>query len=463
MTRLKRLLTFSFLLLTTIIQGQQRHELTVREAVELAYKNVIELKNAQIDYRIQEALNKETFGRALPQVSANAGAQYYMQLPAFLFPDASATAVYSILKEEGVSGSNGPITNIPAPVIQQVSFQQPWNLALGATVQQLLFQPDVFVGLQARKTALNLSTALIEQTKERIKDSAYRRYYAILVAEKQLQFIDSSIIRLEKLYRDDSIMFKNGFAERLDLDRVQVQLNNLRSTRAFVENGVTISYAALKFSLGLPQKDVVVLKEELTPATVKEGILDNEFKYEDRAEIRTLQVSRELQQLDVKRHQMGVFPTVALAGNYSVNAQGQQFFTNKSTTWINSSYIGLNVSVPIFDGFQRRYRTQQARLRVDQVDNNITNVKQVIDLQQTISRESLKSALYNLDTQERNLELALRVYNTTKLKFEQGLGSSFEVLQADTDYQQAQNNYFTALYNATVAKIGYQSSLGRLQ
>ena len=160
---------------------------------------------------------------------------------------------------------------------------------------------------------------------------------------------------------------------------------------------------------------------------------------------------------------MGVFPTVALAGNYSINAQGQQFFTHKNTTWINSSYIGLNVSVPIFDGFQRRYRTQQAQLRVDKIDNNITNVKQVIDLQQTISRESLKSALYNLDMQERNLELALKVYNTTKLKFEQGLGSSFEVLQADTDYQQAQNNYFNALYNATVAKIGYQSSLGKLQ
>jgi len=457
-------LGLGFLLLaTTFIHGQQKHELTVREAVELAYKNVIELKNAQLDYRIQEAVNKETFGRALPQLSGNAGAQYYMQLPAFLFPDASATAVYSVLKQEGVSGRNGPITDIPAPVIRQVSFQQPWNLALGATVQQLLFQPDVFVGLQARKTALNLSTALIEQTKERIKDSAYRRYYAILVAEKQLQFIDSSIKRLTKLYHDDSIMYKNGFAERLDLDRVQVQLNNLRSTRSFVDNGVTLSYAALKFSLGLPQQDTVVLKEELTAATVKEGILDSEFKYEDRAEVRTLQVSKELQQLDVKRHQMGVFPTVALAGNYSINAQGQKFFTDKNTTWINSSYIGLNVSVPIFDGFQRRYRTQQAQLRVDKIDNNITNVKQVIDLQQTISRESLKSALYNLDMQERNLELALRVYNTTKLKFEQGLGSSFEVLQADTDYQQAQNNYFNALYNATVAKIGYQSALGKLQ
>jgi outer membrane protein len=463
MTRLKELLSFSFLLLTSITYGQQKHELTVKEAVEMAYKNVIELKNAQLDYHIQEAQNKEIFGRALPQISAVAGAQYYLQLPKFLFPDATSTAVYSILKEEGVSGSNGPITDVPPPTLREVSFQQPWNTAVGATLQQLLFQPDVFVGLQARKTALNLSAAFIEQTKEHVKDSAYRRYYAILVAQKQLHFIDESIKRLEKLYRDDSIMFKNGFAERLDLDRVQVQLNNLRSTRTYVDNGVTISYAALKFALGLPQQDTVLLKEELTAATIKEGILDSEFKYEDRAEIRTLQASKELQQLDVKRNQMGSLPTVALSGNYSLSGQGQRFIFSGSTVYLNSSYIGLNISVPIFDGFQRRNKTQQALLRVNKIDNNITNVKQAIDFQQTVSRESLKSALANLDTQERNLELALKVYNTTKLKFEQGLGSSFEVLQADADYQQAQNNYFNALYNATVAKIGYQSSLGKLQ
>jgi outer membrane protein len=106
---------------------------------------------------------------------------------------------------------------------------------------------------------------------------------------------------------------------------------------------------------------------------------------------------------------------------------------------------------------------EQARLKVTKLDNTITNVKQVIDLQQTITKTSLTSALINLDMQERNQQLAERVYATTKKKFEQGLGSSFEVLQADADFQLAQSNYFNALYNATVARIGYLSSLGKLQ
>lgn len=447
------------LLLTGIVQAQKTYELTVKEAVDLAYKNVVEIKNAQIDYRIQQAKNKEIEGQALPQIGGNISANHYVKLPTILFPQ-SDEGIYNVLKRENLIPQNA---KAPDPTLVAFSFQQPWNFAMGATLQQLLFQPDVFVGLQARKTALDYSQSLIDQSKEKIKDSAYKRYYAILIAQKQLFFLNESIKRLEKLYHDDSIMFKNGFAERLDLDKVQVQLNNLRTTQSMVENAVTLSYAAIKFALGVSQKDVVILKDDLTIASLKEGILDESFKYEDRAEIRTLSHLQALQKLDIKRNKLGYLPTVALAANYSVNGMGKKFFTDGSTFWFKSAYVGLNVNVPIFSGFQRKYKTEQAELTLEKLNNTVENVKQAIDFEQVVTKESLKTALFNLDIQERNLDLAQRVYNATKLKFEQGLGSSFEVLQADTDYQTAQANYFNALYNATVAKVSYQYSLGKLQ
>ncbi len=459
---MKYTLIVLFLLPAVVTQAQQRYELTVKDAVELAYKNVVQVKNAQIDYQIQEARNKEILGSAYPQLTGNVAANHYLKLPAILFPDATSTAVYSILKAEGVSGSSGPITKVPDPTLQQISFQQPWNLQVGATLQQLLFQPDVFVGLQARQAALDLSASAIDVVKEGVKDSAYKRYYAILIAEKQLHFIDESMKRLQKLYLDDSIMYKNGFAERLDLDRVQVQINNLQSTRHTVANAINISYAALKLSLGISQQDVVVLKEDLTTAQIKDGLLDESFRYEDRAVVRQLDNARKLQELDVKRYRLGALPTVALGANYTTNAQGQQFFTNSNTIWINSAYIGLNVNVPIFDGFQRKYKMQQAQLNVQKTENTITNIKQIIDFEQNITRSTLRSALADLDLQERNMQLAEKVFNTTKLKFQEGLGSSFEVLTADTEMQRAQSNYFNALYNAIIARISYQNSLGKL-
>lgn len=462
MKRMKTKFLLLLLLAGFAAGAQQRYELTVKDAVDLAYKNVIELKNAEIDYQLQEAKNREILGQAYPQITGNAGANHYLKLPVILFPDATSAAVYQILKNEGVSGTTGPITKVPVPTIQQVSFQQPWNLQAGATVQQLLFQPDVFVGLQARKTALNLSRSAIDVSQEKIKDSAYKRYYAILIAQKQLYFLDEGLKRLQKLYRDDSVMYQNGFAERLDLDKVRVQLNNLNSTRNTVANATQIGYAALKFALGLSQQDTVVLKEELTSDLVKQGVLDESFSYENRPVIRQLGYNRDLLELDVKRNKLGALPTVSFAGNYTLNGLGQQFFTNSSTVYINSAYVGLNVNVPIFDGGQRRSRVRQAQLNVQKLDNNIGYVKQAIDFEQVINKATLRNSLADLDIQERNLGLAQKVYDATKLKFESGLGSSFEVLQSDSDLQQAQANYFNALYNAVIAKISYQNSLGKL-
>jgi outer membrane protein TolC len=258
-------------------------------------------------------------------------------------------------------------------------------------------------------------------------------------------------------------MFKNGFIEHLDLDKVQVQLNNLQTNESVVSNAVTLAYAALKFSLGLSQKDTVVLKEDLSIENLKSGILDNNFKYEDRAEIRTLNTLQRLGELDIKRNKLAFLPTVSASANYTVNGMGQSFFTNPGTLWFKSSFVGLNLNLPLFTGFQRKYKIVEAELNLKKVQNNLDVAKQGIDLEQVVTRESLKNALLNLDVQDRNLVLAEKVYNTTKLKFEQGLGSSFEVLQADTDYQTAQSNYFNALYNATVAKNGYLHSLGKLQ
>lgn len=463
MYRIERI-SFLFVMLLLLVQGvaraQNTYELTVKDAVDLAYKNVVELKNAQIDYRIQEAVNKETSGRALPQISANLGTQYYLKLPQILFPNAAEAGIYNVLVRENLLPQG---TKVPLPTLQAISFQQPWNMNVGATVQQLLFQPDVFVGLQARQTALDLSNSIIAQTREKIKDSAYRRYYAILIAQKQLYFLNEGVKRLEKLYRDDSIMYKNGFAEKLDLDRVQVQLNNLKTTASIVESSVNISYAALRFALGVAQNDSVVLKEELSTEAIKENVLDDNFKYEDRAEIRTLDYAKRLRELDAKRHRIGYLPTVALAGNYSVVGQGQKFFTHPDTRWFKTAFVGVNVNVPIFDGNQRKQKLQQALLNVEKIENNTTLAKQGIDLQQTITREVLKNALLNLDAQERNMKLAESVYNTTKKKFEVGLGSSFEVLQSDNDWQQAQANYFNALYNSIIARISYLTSLGKLQ
>lgn len=456
---LRWMFTLLSLVIVNIASSQKRYELSVKEAVNLAFDNVTAVKNAELDIKIQQAQNNEITGQALPQISGVASLNRYLQLPKILFPDASEAQVYGILKKENVILQTTPV---PAPKLQAISFFQPWNVSIGGTLSQLLFQPDLFVGLQARKIALHLSQANLDIIKEGVKDSAYRTYYAILIAQKQSEFLDSGIRRLQKLFHDDSVMYVNGFAEKLDLDKVQVQLTNLQTSQNVLSNTINLAYAGLKYSIGISQSDTVILREELSNETVKNNVLDDNFKYENRKEIQAIEYSRQLQYLNVKRYKLGYLPTLSASLSYTAQGQGQKFITDNSTFWLKNSLVGLNLNVPIFDGFQRKYKVQEERLNLQKVDNSIQNLKQVIDLQQTASSESLKSTLLTLDAQQRNVKLAENVYNTTKKKFEAGIGSSFEVLQADTDWQTAQSNYFTGLYNAIIAKISYQSSVGKL-
>ncbi len=443
---------------------QQIYQISVNDAVNLAFKNLPSIKNLEIDAKIQLQVNKQIETAAYPQVTGSANVQKFLQLPQFLFPDGTATAIYSILKSEGVRDGAGNPINRDIPVeLRKVSFQQPWNASAGVTLNQLLFQPDVFVGLQARQASVQYSNINIEVEKERVREQAHKQYYGVLIAQKQLVFITEGIARLEKLKYDVEQLYKQGFREKLDIDKIQVPLNNLQTTKNLLQNGIDLNYAALKYAIGVPQTDSITLTDKLDEKVLA-GVLTEEqsFDYNNRKEIQLLNTVKKLQGLDVKRQKLSNLPTVAAFVNYQVQGQGQQFITNPNTLWIKTSVIGMQVNVPIFSGFSRKYKINESLLKLQKVDNSISQVKQAIDLEQTINKKVLANASLNLDIQKRNMELAKAVYNTSKKKYEQGLASSFELLTDQNAITDAESKYFEALYQAQVAKISYLKAIGKL-
>jgi len=285
-----------------------------------------------------------------------------------------------------------------------------------------------------------------------------------LISQKQLGFVQENIKRLEKLASDQNEIFKNGFIERLDIDKTTVTLNNIKTTETQLRNAIVIGYAILKMNLSLPQADSLVLKDSLTADYIKENILDDSFKYEDRNEIQLLNSAVKLQGFDIRRYKLSYYPTVAAFYNFQKNGQRRNNETGNSSPWFwyNTNLIGLSVNVPIFDGFQKKHKIRQSQFTLEKVQNTLDQTKKGIDLEKTIAKNTLNNAILTMDAQESNMQLAERVYTTVKKKYEQGVGSSSEILLADNDYQQAQFNYFKALYDAIIAKISYQKALGRL-
>ena len=445
--------------------AQQVYEITAKDAVDIAFKNVADLKNAKLDYKITEARNKEITGLALPQVTGSLQGTHYLSLPLIQFPDATESFIYQVLKDNDIrDGSGNPIIKTVDPTIRNVSFFTPWNITAGLAVNQLLFEPQVFVGLQARKELLTSSGLQIKVAEDKVRETVYKSYYAVLISQKQLIFVQESIKRLEKLASDQNEMFKNGFVERLDIDKTTVTLNNTKTTETQLRNAIIIGFAVLKMNLGLLQADTLVLKDSLTPDFIKENILDDTFKYEDRNEVKLLNSAVKLQGFDVRRYKLSYYPTVAAFYNFQKNGQrrANEGGSDKPWFWYNTNLIGLSVNVPIFDGFQKKYKIKQSQFTLEKVQNTLDQTIKGIDLERTVAKNTLTNAILTMDAQESNMQLAERVYTTVKKKYEQGVGSSFEILQADTEFQQAQSNYFRAMYDAIIAKISYQKALGRL-
>lgn len=445
------------------LMAQNRHEMSVLQCVDYANKNSVTVKNALIDIQIQQQTNKEITAQALPNVSGSIETNYYPKVPVQSFPNFIAAATYGVLEQEGVkNGSGQPIVSPKDFGFVQAAFGTSWTASGGVSLSQLLFDGQVFIGLQARRTSIDWATKTAEVTQEQIKTNVYKIYYQVVIGKKQIETIDANIARFEKTLNDTRAIFQQGLAEKLDVDKLEVTLTNLRTDKMQVENDLKVGLMGLKFLIGMPAKDELVLTDTLSEEKLKENVLDEAYKYEDRKEFQQLDLSKKLGEYNVKRYQLSKLPTVAAFGTFSKNAMRNEFDFFGKGDWFTTAFVGVKITVPIFEGFAKNARIAKARLELKQTENGIENLKLMIDNDVETARIKIGNALLSMESQKKNMTLAESIYNQAKLKYDQGLGSNLEITNAQTELKTAQVNYYAALYDAVIARIDYLRAIGKL-
>ncbi|MBN8719514.1 MAG: TolC family protein [Sediminibacterium magnilacihabitans] len=419
------------------------HELSIQQAVEYAHKNNVQVKNALLDISIQQQSNRDITSAALPSVTGSIGATDYLKIPTSLLP--------------------GEVFGQPRGTYIPVQFGTKYNSTASIQLQQLLFDGQVFIGLQARATSLEWRKKSAEVTEEAIKTNIYKIYYQLVVSKTQIALLDANINRLNKLDHDTRELYKNGFAEKLDLDKIAVQVANLQTEKTKALNNIDIGYLGLKTLMGMPIKDSLVLTDKITDDQIKEDFTnDSSYQYSDRKEFQYLQLAKKLNEFNIKRYKLSYFPTLSLTGAYSKNAQRNEFDFFGKGDWFTTSYVGLNISIPIFDGFAKDSRIKKSRMELTQTNNQIDNLQLSIDNEVAQARINFRSAISTMNYQKKNMDLAEDVYNQTKKKYEIGSGSNTEITSAQTDLVTAQTNYINALYTAIIAKVDYLKAIGKL-
>ncbi|MES2003935.1 MAG: TolC family protein [Bacteroidota bacterium] len=420
-----------------------KHEFTIQQAVEYAAKNNVQVKNALLNIQSQQQTNREITASALPSVTGSIGMTDYLKIPTSLLP--------------------GEVFGQPAGTYIPVQFGTKYNSTASIQLQQLLFDGQVFIALQARATSIEFQTKNKEVTEEAIKTNIYKIYYQLVLSKTQIDLLDANIDRLKKLWHDASEMYKNGFAEKLDMDKITVQLSNLQTEKIKALNSISIGYLGLKTLMGMPVKDSLLLTDKISDDQVKEDFSnDTAYQYTDRKDFQYLSLAKKLNEFNIKRYQLSRIPTLSLNGSYSKNAQRNKFDFFGKGDWFSTSYVGLNLSIPIFDGFARSSRINRSRIELKETENQLDNLKISIDSEVEQSKFNFRSALTTMGFQKENMKLAETVYNQTKKKYEAGTGSNTEITSAQTDLITAQTNYISALYSAIISKVDYLKATGKL-
>jgi len=423
---------------------QTPYSFSLADCINYAYEHQDSIKNAQLNLKNADYKVNELIGQGLPQINGSATFQDYLQIPVTLIP--------------------GEFFNQPGTFVP-LKFGVTYQSSVGATIDQKLFDPSYLISLKNRNVYKELFQKSLTRTKIETNVAVTKAYYQVLVSNEQIKLLDANIAQLKQQLDETTQENKQGFVEKIDVDRLSYQYNSLITNRENVVRSLVLNYELLKFQMGMPIKYDLTLTDKLTDVNHDKldevtASTDTTF-YKNRVEYGLLQTNEHLNEIDLKRRKSMFLPSLSFYGNiastYQDNAFGNLFLSSYPT-----SYIGLKLSLPLFTGLQRSYQIKEAKIAVQKSQNDLEDSKNAFALQASMALTNYINAIHSFDNQKKNRELAEEILRVSKIKYKQGVGSSIEVTQAQTSLEAADNQYIQAMYDALISKVDMDKAYGRI-
>lgn len=447
---LKRILVANwtvFALFSAYAQQQPLKTFSLKDAEEYALQNKSEAKNAQLSIDEAKARNWEIIATGLPVVSGSADYTYYFKRPEspalskfFSDPKSTTNQIYGVLAQK-YPAEIGPILAEAAKNSGPISFVLPHSLQAGVQVSELLFDGRYMVGLKATKDFMKAALLSKNVSDQDIRYSVRKAYYQAQAAQQAISLLHENELVLEKLVSDNREVYKAGFIEELDVNRLDLILINLKSQIQTQEQMAEVALANLKFQMGLSVSDQIVLTDKLESLREKIGPAALTFSPNQRPEYDLLQTAMRIKGHDTKQRAAGYMPTLAAFLSYGGGSQTDKFvdiFKKDPTTgknnWFQQGLVGLTLKVPIFDSGQRNAQVKQGKIAEAKAKNDFDNFLKGVELQLQVSQTNFNASLREELNAKRSLELSEKIYNKSRVKFKEGVGSSFELAQAEQEF-----------------------------
>lgn len=429
-------------------QTNDQGSFTLPQAIDFALKNGYSVKNAATDIEIAKKKVAEIRGIGIPQLKTEASFQDFVEVPV------------SIISANAFNPLAPPGTYLRIP------FGVKYNASIGYTASWLAFSGEYIVGLQASKTYVDISKANLRKSEIEVKESVTKAYNLVLILKENKRILSENIASLEQSIEQTSAYNKEGFVEEMDVDRLRLLKNNLSTTLTTLEQQTIIAEKLLKFQMGYDVNAAITLTETLDNliSNAKSG-LDVEPKFDPANNIDRILIGKalNLQKLEVKRQKANYLPTLSTFYTWKESRITNEFdqLSNNLFRVPGGTILGVNLSMPVFQGMSQSARVKQAKLNLKKLEVQQIQAEQGIALQSSQSWTAYATALSGLRNTQESVGLATRIRDRAKIKYQEGVGSSLEVIQAENDLLSSQSNYINAVQQLLETRVTLDKNLNK--
>jgi outer membrane protein len=432
----------TLLSITTYVKAQ--NTLTLNQCIEKALNQNLQIKIDNYDMEKTKAGIGQAYSSLLPSISANASYQYYFDVST------------SILPAESLGGTPGTYST--------VQFGVPQNKSAGITLTQNIFNASSLIALKASKAYLKLDRLQIQSSKEDLIYNLSATYYNIQTIERQIDLSNKNLVDTEQLLKVIEDQYKAGLATQTDLERLTVTRDNNTASIESLNNSRTKYYNLLKVLMNTG------LEEGIDVAPVSDAELDAvtfqaaSFDSRNKTNYQQIEENKNIALLERKNINSGYLPTLSLKGNlsysgYNTTANPLKNINNK---WYPSSYVSLNLDIPIFDGFSKKYQIRQKDFELKKLETQAEQTLSQNNKDAADALADLKSNIITYENQKRNFVLAQKVLKDIENQYHSGLVTVSDYINSKTDLQTAQNNYISAIINIKQAELNLKKAQGKL-
>ncbi|RAJ92625.1 outer membrane protein TolC [Larkinella arboricola] len=424
--------------------SQQAADSTLRQAtlescIQYALQHQPVIKQSELDKLIAERTIRSALSNWLPQISGAYNIQHYLKLPISLLPNFSNPS----------SPERVPVTTGLAN-LSNIQF----------TLNQNIFNRDALLASRTADTYRRQASQSLVDNQIDVTVNVSKAFYDLILTQKQVDILDSDILRLERSLQDATNQYKSGIVDRTDYKRAAIALNNSRAQRKQAQEQINGKAQYLKQLMGYPPKAELQLTYD-TLQLANEIYIDTTqlIRPENRIEFQLLQTQQDLLKANLQYNRWAYLPSVSALANYNFVFQNNEFARLYSRNFPNS-LVGLSIALPIFQGGRRVQETRIAELRLERSRWDLTNLTNAVNTEYQQALANYKGNLANYRALQENLDLATDVYRVIQLQYRSGVRTYLDVIIAQNDLRATQLTYFNALYQVLVSKLDVQRALG---